>query len=176
MSEAPKIESVDALVAIVERLADDERSRGETLMSRAATLAGFSGTILAVVATLGRESFKLDLGSVGNPSVRVLFLFSVVALTSAAILALRGALRAQTRELVDVADVREFSDSPWITMDPAEIKQNWLVSLAKTLAKDRSNNDRRASLGEAAGAALVLGLLAVAGQAVVLGVDAVLAL
>jgi hypothetical protein len=169
--DEPNPESADALVAIAERLFDDERSRGETLTTRASTLAGFSGTILALVATLGREMFKLDLGAVGNPVVRVLFLLSVGALVAAATLAVGGALRARARELLAVADVRDFPNPPWITAEPVEIKRKWLASLATTLEQDRSNNDRRAKLGQAAGVALLIGLIAVAGQAVALGVD-----
>jgi hypothetical protein len=170
--EPPNPESADALVAIAERLFDDEHSRGDTLITRASTLAGFSGTILALVATLGREMFKLDLGTVGNPVVRGLFLLSVGALVAAATLALGGALRARPRELVGVADVGTFPDR--MTEESVEIKRVWLGSLWLTLERDRSNNDRRAELGEAAGVALLVGLIAVAGQAVALGVDELL--
>jgi hypothetical protein len=173
-ADAPKLESVEALVAVAERLVDDERARSGTLAARASTLAGFAGTILAIVATLGREAFKLDLGSVGDPSMRGLFLVSVCALALSATLAVGGVLRARRRELVDVEAVHEFAEAPWVTKDPAAIKQVWLVSLGETLTRDRENNDHRARLGEAAAIALLVGLLALAGQAVVLGVDALL--
>jgi hypothetical protein len=173
--KAPEPESTDVLVAIVERLVDDERSRGATLTTRASTLAGFSGTILAVVATLGREAFKLELGSVGDPALRVMFVASVVALATAASLAV-GVLRAQTRELVNVAVVRAFAGQPWIRKEPARIQQDWLASLGMTLERDRSNNDRRAKAGEAAGIVLLVGILCVAGQALVLGIDELLSL
>jgi hypothetical protein len=168
------LQSVEALVAVVERLVDDERARSGTLTARASTLAGFSGTILAVVATLGREAFTLDLGRVGEPVVRVLFLVSIVALAAAATLAVGGVLRARDRRLVDAETVQAFAEAPWVTKEPASIKRDWLVSQGKTLRQDRANNDRRARLGEAAAIALLVGLLAVAGQAVVLGVDELL--
>lgn len=172
--DAPHPDSVEALVSVVERLADDERARTQALTARASTLAGFAGTILAIVAALGREAFKLDLGNVGDPFMRVLFLVSVVALASSATLAIGGVLRARRRTLVGIEAVRQFANSGWVTKEAAAIKHDWLVSLGDTLAQDRANNDRRAQLGEAAAVALLVGLLAVAGQALVLGLDALL--
>jgi ABC-type dipeptide/oligopeptide/nickel transport system permease subunit len=136
----PNPESVDALVSVVQRLADDERARSGALTARAANLAGFAGTILASSATL----------------------------------AVGGALRGRRRQLVDVGEVREFADDRWVSRDATEIKRIWLVSLSETLGTDRANNDRRARLAEAAAVALLVGLLAVAAQAIVLGVDAIL--
>ena len=172
--DAPKPETVEALVLVAQRLADDERARSGTLTARASTLAGFSGTILAIVATLGREAFKLDLGDLGDPLMAALFILSIVALATSAALATGGVLRARRRQLVDIDAVLEFPDSTWVTKEAVEIRHTWLVSLGMTLAQDRLNNDRRARLGEAAAIALLVGLLALAGQAMVLGVDALL--
>ena len=82
-------------------------SRTTEYMPPRAGLPGIHGEtahrMAAVVATLGREAFKLDLGTVGTPAVRV------AALAAAATLAVGGALRAQARELVDVATFTRLS-------------------------------------------------------------------
>ena len=81
--DAPRAESISALLAITQRIFDDERHRGATLSTKASTLAGFSGTILAVVAALGRQIVESNLGAVGDPTVRALFVLSVGALAAA---------------------------------------------------------------------------------------------
>src|SRR3954451_20502162 len=96
----PRVDSLDALLDVVVRVVDDARSRGATITARASTLAGFSGTILAIIAALGRELPRLDVGTVGQPVTQSLFLVSIVALAAAATLALGGALRTQSRILV----------------------------------------------------------------------------
>ena len=73
-----------------------------------------------------------------------------------------------------VESVRDFATPESTARDPAEIKRLWLVSCGATLARDRMNNDRRAGLGEAAAIALLVGLITVAGQALVVGADELL--
>src|SRR5687767_12724428 len=120
--EEPREESVGALLEITERIIDDERARGANLTSKTSTLAGFSGTILSVVAVFGRELFRLDLGGVGEPVVRMLFLVSVVALATAATLAIGGVLRPQTRLAIRTEQVQRFAGPPWVSATPVEIK------------------------------------------------------
>lgn len=161
-------------MSIAQRVNDDERARTTALTTRAATIAGFDGTILAVLTALGGQELKLRFGSVGDPLVRSLFLLSALALATSATLAVGGVLHGRRRKLISVAAVQRFADREWVTKDAAAIGHEWLVNLGETLARDRTNNDRRAQLGKAAAIALLVGLLAVAGQAVVLGVDAFL--
>jgi hypothetical protein len=150
---------------------DDERARGASLTTKSSTLAGFSGTILAVVAVLGRELFRLDLGSFGDPLVRVLLIVSVVALAAAATLAIGGVLHTQPRPLVDAEQVIEFNGPPWLSTDPRDINGNMLASLGQALKEERHANDLKATRTDRAAYALLIGLLAVATQAVILAVD-----
>lgn len=137
-SGEPREESVTALLHITERIVDDERARGANLTSKTATLAGFSGTILSVVAVLGRALFELDLGRLAEPMVSVLFLMSVLALATAATLAIGGVLRPQTRLVVQTEEVLRFAAPPWSSADPVEIKGNMLASLAQALEQEAS--------------------------------------
>jgi hypothetical protein len=171
---SPRPDSVDALVTVAERLADDERARTTALTTRGSTLAGFGGTILSVVAVLGREAFKLDLGEIGDPLEPILFLTSLAALAFSAALGIGGVLRGRPRHLIETEAVWEFSEPEWEATDPTRIKHLWLGSLGRTLDQDRANNARRAVLIKAAAIALLFGILAVAAQAMVLGIDQLL--
>jgi hypothetical protein len=157
-----------ALLAIVERVADDERARAQTLSGKASTLAGFSGTILSLVAALGRELFKLDLGSVGDVAVRALFPLSVVALAAAVTFAIAGVLRPQPRLLISAEQIGEFTTQRWMRATVTEIHGNMIKSLGGMVAQERATNDAKARLTAFAAAALLVGLLAVAAQALVL--------
>jgi hypothetical protein len=152
----------------VERIFDDERSRGGVLSTKAATLAGFSGTILSLVSGLGRDIFKMDHGSVRNVSVHVLFVVSVTALAAAVVFAIFGVLRTQVRLLVDSDQIIAFAGPPWTSADPVDIEGNMLASLGLALKEERRLNDRKARFTDRAALALLTGLLAVASQALFL--------
>jgi hypothetical protein len=171
VERAPRAESINVLLEMVQRIVDDERVRGAVLESKATTFAGFSGTILSIVAALGREIFKADLGIVGNPTVRVLFVVSIVALATAVTLAIGGVLRTQLRLLVSSEQVIAFASPPWIYTDAVDIERDMLTSLGLTLDKERRLNDRRARLTNRAALALLVGLLTVAAQALVFSLD-----
>jgi hypothetical protein len=157
-----------ALLAIVERVADDERARGHTLSGKASTLAGFSGTILSLVAALGRELFKLDLGSAGDTAVRVLFPVSVLALAAAVTFAIVGVLRPQPRLAISAEQIGEFTTQRWISATVTEISGNMIKSLGDMVARERLSNDPKARLTGLAATALLVGVLGVAAQALVL--------
>ena len=97
MTQQPNEGTVKELFQIVERLVDDERSRGQGLETKTSTLAGFTGAILALTSTLGRDLLKLDLGSVGEVVQGGLFAVAVTALAAASVIAVLGVLRPQQR-------------------------------------------------------------------------------
>ncbi|HEX8207641.1 MAG TPA: hypothetical protein VF587_16375 [Solirubrobacteraceae bacterium] len=158
------------MLRFTERVTDDERARSNALFERASTGAGFSGTILAIDVAVGRAAFELDLGQVGDAMVRVVFLLSVAALGAAATLAVRGAVGARRRQLVDAETIREFAEAAWVTRDAADVKRESIATMATILERDRVNNDRRARLLDIAGLALLVGVLALAGQAALIGI------
>jgi hypothetical protein len=165
-------ETVEALLGIVEGVVEDERSRSQALVAKTSTLAGFSGTILAIVAVLGRESFKLDVGDVGDPLMRCFFIVSVVTLAAAAALAIGGVLRPVERLVLGTEQVIEFGELRWLTRPKVEVQGEMIETLGKALERERKLNTARAQLATWAAVALLVGLLAVAGQALTLGIDA----
>ena len=112
-------ESVSELFRIVQRLLEDERSRGQTLETKTSTLAGFTGAILALTAGFGRDLLRLDLGRGGDVVFAVFFTVAVAALAAGAILAVFGVLRPQQRLAISRAEIRHSRSSrssrlrPW---------------------------------------------------------------
>ena len=163
-------EAVEAALAVGIRLYEEERQRGQNLASKTATLAGFSGAILALVAQFGRELFNLDLGSVGDVLAPILFLVSIVALALAAALSLYGALRPRERWVIETAEVKMLATPAWLKMGKPAIQGALLTSLGEAFEHDRAINDLRARYTRYASAALLAGIVSAAGLAVVLGV------
>jgi len=167
-SSEAKEETVAELLESVRGILDDERARGRSLDTKTSTLAGFSGAILAVVATLGRELFKLNLGAVGNTAVEVLFLASVLALAAAVMMFVGGILRPQPRLAIATEQIRAFARPPLIFEEKLKIQGNMLATLGEALARERQINDRKARLSTYAGGALLVGVAGVGAQALVL--------
>jgi hypothetical protein len=165
----PTPEAVEAALAVTARLYEEERSRGQSLAAKSSTLAGFSGAILALVAQFGRELFKLDLGTVGDSLAPVLFLVSIAALAAAGALALYGALRPRERFVIEPAEVRALATTRWLSRGKLAIEGALLTSLGAALEHDRKTNDLRARYASYASAALLVGIVATASLAAILG-------
>jgi hypothetical protein len=164
--QRPNDGSVNELFQIVERLVDDERSRGQGLEAKTSTLAGFTGAILALTATLGRDVLRLDLGSVGEVVQGGLFAVAVTALAVGSVIAVLGVLRPQQRLAVARSELRRFTEFPLLSTPPVEIRGRMISTFVDALENERRVNDRKASLSRLAGFALAVGLLGVAGQAI----------
>jgi hypothetical protein len=162
----PNDGSVNELFQIVERLVDDERSRGQGLETKTSTLAGFTGAILALTATLGRDLLKLELGSVGEVVQGGLFAVAVTALAAGSVIAVLGVLRPQQRLAVARSELRRFTEFPLLSTPPVEIRGRMIRTFVDALENERQVNDRKATLSRLAGFALAVGLLGVAGQAI----------
>jgi hypothetical protein len=158
--------SVKELFQIVERLLDDERSRGQGLETKTSTLAGFTGAILALTAALGRDLLERDLGSVGEVVQSGLFALAVTALAAGSVIAVLGVLRPQQRLAVARSELRKFTKFPLLSTPPVEIQGRMITTLVDALENERRVNDRKARLSRLAGFALAVGLLGVAGQAI----------
>ena len=161
----PNPEAVEQLLGLVQTLLEDERARGQALDSKTSTLAGFSGAILALTATLGAALFEQDLGGVG-PAVQALFCVAVTALAAAAILAVAGVLRPQPHLGVSMEEVRRFPEFPLIATTKLDIQGEMLVTSVNALGHEREVNDRKASRSAYVARALVAGYAAVAAMAV----------
>jgi len=162
-------EAVEAALAVAVRLYEEERQRGQNLASKTATLAGFSGAILALVAQFGRELFNLDLGAVGDDLAPILFLLSISALALAGALALYGALRPRERWVIETAEFKRLATTTWLKMGKPAIQGALLTSLGEAFEHDRELNDLRARYASYAAAALLVGIVATAALAAILG-------
>ena len=164
VSEA-KEESVRELFGIVQRLLEDERSRGQAIETKTSTLAGFTGAILALTVGFGRDLLRLDLGRIGDAVFAVFFAVAVVALAAGAVLAVFGVLRPQERLAISRAEIRHFAQFPLISTSPMEIQGRMINTLVEAFERERHLNDRKAKLTQLAALALVIGLVSVAGEA-----------
>ena len=172
MEARPDDATVAELLAMVRGMLDDERTRGQGLDGKSATLAGFTGTILALTTTLGGELLDLDLGAVGSVVFQFLFVVSVVALGFASLVALVGVLRPQPRLALAMEEIRRFSQFPLIAQPTVEVQGTMMNTLIEALAHERALNERKARLTRVAAASLAVGFVAVAAQAVTLGITA----
>jgi hypothetical protein len=164
--------TVAELLSITREMLDDERSRGQGLDSKSATLAGFTGTVLALTTALGAQLLDLDLGSVGTPVFQCLYIVSVVALGAAALVALVGVLRLQPRVAVTLDAIRGFAAFPLIAQPTVEVQGMMINTLIGAIEHERALNDRKSRLTRLAAAGLGVGFVGVAAQAVTLGVAA----
>jgi hypothetical protein len=166
--DIPNPETVDELLKLLYRLVDDERARGHGLDAKTSTLAGFSGAILALTATVGSTLFDRDLGDVAI-GIRGLFIAAVIALAVAATLAVGGVLQPQSRMAISLDEVRRFREFPLIAGPKMDVQGQMLTTTIGALVAERRLNDRKARLTRYAARALVVGFIAVAAMAVTLG-------
>jgi hypothetical protein len=169
MAARPNEETVAELLATVRGMLDDERTRGQGLDGKSATLAGFTGTILALTSTLGAELLERDLGAVGSPVFDGLYVLSVVALGVASLVALVGVLRPQPRLALAMEEIRRFSEFPLIAEPTVTVQGTMMNTLIEALEHERTLNERKARLTRLAAGILAVGFVAVAAQAVTLG-------
>lgn len=166
----PDPETVDELRQIVDRLLTDERSRGQALDAKTSTLAGFSGAILALTATLGGTLLQArNLGDLEVP-IRACFVLAVLALAVASTLAVGGVLRPQHRLALSVAQIRELSGFPMIAASKLEVQGRMMSTVIDALEVERETNGRKAQLTRFVAIALVVGFVSVGAMAVVVGV------
>jgi hypothetical protein len=168
----PVPETVSELHRVARDLLADERARGQTLDAKTSTLAGFTGTILAITASLGKDLFSTDLSAVERPLLRVLFVLTVGALAVSALRSVAGVLRPQARLAIDRSELERFGEFPLIATPKMEVEGRLLNTTIDALLHERSLNDRKGRLTRRAGAVLALGFTGVGLQAIVLGMAA----
>jgi hypothetical protein len=136
--------TVAELLSITREMLGDERDRGQGLDAKSATLAGFTGTVLALTTTLGAQLLDLDLGSFGTPLFQCLYIISVVALGTAALIALVGVLRPQPRIAVTIEAIRGFSEYPLIAQPTVEV-HGMMINTSTTASRGSPGRRPRAS-------------------------------
>jgi hypothetical protein len=164
-------QTVEALLGFAEDVLADERTRGQNLDSKTASLATFSGTILALDATLGAGLLRRSLGCVGDILVPLFFLVTAGALLIAAAVAVCGVLIPQRYLGIETAQVSDFASRGWVTADRTEVQGRVLMTVSNLLVPaERARNERKASLTKTSAVCLGVGLIGIAGQAITLGV------
>ncbi|HWM11167.1 MAG TPA: hypothetical protein VNO82_17555, partial [Solirubrobacteraceae bacterium] len=154
MEQRPDEQTVAELLAMVRRMLDDERTRGQGLDGKSATLAGFTGTILALTSTLGAELLDLDLGSFGSALFQTFYVLSVAALGLASLVALIGVLRPQPRLALAIEEIRRFSEFPLIAQPTVQVQGTMMNTLIDALEVERALNERKARLTRVAAVCL----------------------
>lgn len=142
---------------------DREVRSADALSSRAATLIGFCGVILALVSTLGRDSLTRELGAVGRPVASAALIGGIVVVAAAAIAAatiLSSRPRGRTRPQV-LRELRTATDPE------SEIYGRLAKSAITLFEEEAAKNDLRGRMLRLATLAVVAGLVLLAVQAVV---------
>lgn len=162
-------ELFERVVELAETLHDRELASAENLGGRAATLIGFSGVVLTLTASLAREAFGQgrDLGTFGNSASACLFLLAVGCLLASAVQAVRA---ASPREQDRVTE--QPLDTYAVKKPPVEaLNKHFGTKVIGVIGKvAKSNTDRGRTL-QWAFRWLATGLILVAGQAAIMGVD-----
>ena len=109
------------------------------------------------------------LGAVAEPIVRALFVFTVLALAGAAVLALAGVLRPQQRLAIASSALPQFGEFPLIAQPRVDIQGQMINTMVEALQHERRLNDRKARLTRLTALALAAAFTGVAAQAVLLG-------
>jgi hypothetical protein len=165
MSPEPRAESVEQLFDIVQQVLADERTRGQGLETKTSTLAGFTGTILALTAGLGPDLLDLELGRVGQPLFHVFFVAAVVALATSAVIAVLGVLQPKEEMGLTVDQIEAFGELQLAATPPIQIQGRMMGALIIASVRQREVNQRKAFWMFGAAVSLIVGLLGVTGCA-----------
>jgi hypothetical protein len=167
--ETGEPELFEQIVELGSKLHDQELSSADSLGTRAVTLIGFSSVVLTLTAALARDAFGQgrDLGDVGNAASAIIFLLAVGCLLVSAIQAVRAAApRSQNRVSTQVFDTYRQEKPRVRTLHEhfGEKQQDVIEDVA-------ASNTARGKTLQWAFRWLVAGLLLVAGQAAIMGID-----
>jgi hypothetical protein len=168
--QEPNPEAVETLWGFAEDVLADERDRGKNLDSKTASLATFSGTILALDATLGQSLLRRELGSTGDDLLPAFFLLAAAALLVAVAVAVVGVLRPQRYLAVEGTELEGFAKFPLLGQTKVEIQGRMLRTVTEdVIPAERTRNDKKARNTQVSAVSLAVGLLGIAGQAATLG-------
>jgi hypothetical protein len=141
-----------------------ETTRGEGLDAKAATLAGFAGVVLSVIAALAPR-----VGD-GSAVAAVLLALALALLVAAAVAALGALLPRRTAQL-GVGELEQFLSPPFATAAAADVQSRTIRATVTMLRVNQAVNDRKARLLQLTAVSLAGGLLAVSALALTLQLD-----
>lgn len=124
--------------------------------------------MLTLNVTLGQGLLNAKLGSDAHSVIRILFLVASLLLGLAALIAVGGVLRPMGHDDLTEKQIDAYSDRPKVTTAPEELRMTWLHTVTAVTISDRKAGNAKSSWSTFAVIPLVLGLLAVAGEALTL--------
>jgi hypothetical protein len=157
------------LLAIALDAMKDERERGRALDSKSASIAGFTGLILSVNAAVANPLFDDKLGPVGEIVAPTFFFIAIAALLCGVLLAIVGVLMPQRYGGLGRRQIRAFYSLDAMAKPAVEVEQQMIGSIADIMDQDRPVNDCKARITKHVARCLAIGFVAVAGEAVTLG-------
>jgi hypothetical protein len=161
-------DSVQQCLEIMREVSAEHRARSRHLDTKTGTIAGFCATVLTLNVTLGRPLLTAKLSSDAHSAIRILFLVGSLALGAAAAAAVAGVLRPMGVDNLDVGQIDDYSNRPKVTTPPDELRMTWLRTLTEMTISERAAGNAKAFRSKLAVLLLVLGLVAVAGEAITL--------
>jgi len=159
-------ETVEALVANVRGLIDDEGQRTSSLMLRASGLAGFAGVILALAGAAARPARGLE-GAL-EAVVAALSVLGLLSLALAVITVVLGVLVPRHGVTVATAEVRTYPTNAVTSRDRVTIQGRFLRGLVRSLERERSRDQSGARALRIGYTLLCLGLMLVTAASVTL--------
>jgi hypothetical protein len=163
-----KDDSVQQCLAIMREVSAEQRARARHLDTKTGALAGFCATVLTLNVTLGQPLLKTKLAPDAHSAIRILFLIASLLLALAALIAVAGVLRPMGHEDLTEEQIDQYSDRPKVITPPEELRMTWLRTVTDMTISDRRAGGAKSIRSNAAVIALVMGLLAVAGEALTL--------
>lgn len=165
-----RAETVEAALEIVGTVDDEARVTGRHLDTKTGSLIGVAAVVLTLNATLGRPILAADLEGAWDTIASVSFMGSIAALLVAIAAGMFGVLVPKQQQSAQVAFIEKLAEDA-ILNEPADaLREGWLQAQTRITVSDRHANRSRVFWMRVSAIALGVGLLAVAGQAVTLGV------
>lgn len=146
----------------------EPRARARHLDTKTGALAGFCATVLTLNVTLGQGLLNAKLGSGAHSAIRIEFLLASLLVGLAALVAVGGVLRPMGHDDLTEEQIDAYSDRPKVITAPADLRMTWLRTVTDVTISDRKAGGAKSFWSTIAVIPLVLGLLAVAGEALTL--------
>jgi hypothetical protein len=165
-SSSPRINlaTFDWMSQQAKDLREAERERAEGLDSKASSLAGFTGVILSLTATLVSRAPTL------TDAELVALIGSLTLLAAAAAVAILGVIVPQAYKTLPVSELRKYLTPPFYSSLRHDVQARTLRATIRQIDHNRKLNSDKAKRLRAASVLLLSGLAGVAALALIIGV------
>jgi len=167
-------ETLEVLLEEARGLQDDEDRRADSLLVRAARLAGFAGVTISLLVAFGGRALvqrggdgQLLIGGVGGLAATIVFVLGLALLACGAGALLLGVMLPRAHPNLGDEEVAALADYGYVGEDKVGVQGRLLRGYVKVVLAIRAGNDARARWLERGSLLLALGLLAVVATAIV---------